>query len=215
MTKVALNLFSEDVGHSNLEFFENKNDSGVSAFYIEGIFAQADLVNGNGRNYPEDVLFPAAEAYIETRIKRGIALGELDHPEGLTVALQNVSHLITEMRFDGKNIYGKAKITDTPMGNTAKGLATSGVNLGVSTRGGGKSKVHKDGIEYMEMYIMTAVDIVSNPSAPDAMVRAFAENTEFFVEEGIITKSTASKLRKVDQLSTSEFRKLIRNITKF
>ena len=215
MSRVALNLFSEDLGYQNLEFYENKSEGdGPSAFYIEGVFAQADVVNGNGRIYPSDILFPAADKYIESKVMKGNALGELDHPDTLSVSLQNVSHMITELKFEGSNIIGKAKLTESPMGKTARGLASSGVNLGVSTRGGGKSKIHKDGIEYMEMYIMTAIDIVSNPSAPDAIVRGYSENSEFFVEEGLITRSTAYKLSKLSSMSSDEFRNIVRELAK-
>ena len=148
--------------------------------YIKGIFMQSDIKNQNGRVYPFSVLKKQVRSFNEKFVKQDRALGELGHPMGPTVNLDRVSHMITELYEDGKNFVGKAKIIDTPNGKIVKNLLESGVRLGVSSRGLGSVKTNKDGVnEVQDDFVLATVDIVSDPSAPDAFVNGIMEGKEF------------------------------------
>jgi len=148
--------------------------------YIKGIFMQSDIKNQNGRVYPYPVLKKQVKKFNENFVKQDRALGELGHPDGPTVNLDRVSHIITELKEDGKNFIGKAKIIDTPNGKIVKNLLESGVRLGVSSRGLGSVKTNKDGVnEVQDDFVLSTVDIVSDPSAPDAFVNGIMEGREF------------------------------------
>ena len=148
--------------------------------YIKGIFMQSDIQNQNGRIYPYSVLKKQVKEFNEKFVKQDRALGELGHPSGPTVNLDRVSHVITELQEDGKNFIGKAKIIDTPNGKIVKNLLESGVRLGVSSRGLGSVKTNKSGVnEVQSDFVLSTVDIVSDPSAPDAFVNGIMEGKEF------------------------------------
>ena len=148
--------------------------------YIKGIFMQSDIQNQNGRVYPYNVLKKQVKEFNEKFVKQDRALGELGHPSGPTVNLDRVSHIITELHEDGKNFIGKAKIIDTPNGKIVKNLLESGVRLGVSSRGLGSIKTNKSGVnEVQGDFVLSTVDIVSDPSAPDAFVNGIMEGKEF------------------------------------
>ena len=148
--------------------------------YIKGIFMQSDIQNQNGRIYPYSVLKKQVKEFNEKFVKQDRALGELGHPSGPTVNLDRVSHVITELQEDGKNFIGKAKIIDTPNGKIVKNLLESGVRLGVSSRGLGSVKTNKEGVnEVQDDFVLSTVDIVSDPSAPDAFVNGIMEGKEF------------------------------------
>ena len=148
--------------------------------YIKGIFMQSDIKNQNGRVYPFSVLKKQVRSFNEKFVKQDRALGELGHPMGPTVNLDRVSHVITELFEDGKNFVGKAKIIDTPNGKIVKNLLESGVRLGVSSRGLGSVKTNKNGVnEVQDDFVLSTVDIVSDPSAPDAFVNGIMEGKEF------------------------------------
>ena len=148
--------------------------------YIKGIFMQSDIKNQNGRIYPFSVLKKEVRKFNEKFVKQDRALGELGHPMGPTVNLDRVSHMITELYEDGKNFVGKAKIIDTPNGKIVKNLLESGVRLGVSSRGLGSVKTNKNGVnEVQDDFVLSTVDIVSDPSAPDAFVNGIMEGKEF------------------------------------
>ena len=148
--------------------------------YIKGIFMQSDIKNQNGRVYPFSVLKKEVRNFNEKYVKQDRALGELGHPMGPTVNLDRVSHMITELYEDGKNFVGKAKIIDTPNGKIVKNLLESGVRLGVSSRGLGSVKTNKEGVnEVQDDFVLSTVDIVSDPSAPDAFVNGIMEGKEF------------------------------------
>ena len=139
--------------------------------YIKGIFLQYDIKNQNGRVYPFNVLKKQVRKFNENFVKKDRALGELGHPMGPTINLDRVSHMITELYEDGKNFIGKAKVIDTPNGKIVKNLLESGVRLGVSSRGLGSVKTNKSGVnEVQDDFVLSTVDIVSDPSAPDAFV---------------------------------------------
>ena len=148
--------------------------------YIKGIFMQSDIQNQNGRVYPYNVLKKQVKEFNEKFVKQDRALGELGHPSGPSVNLDRVSHIITELHEDGKNFIGKAKIIDTPNGKIVKNLLESGVRLGVSSRGLGSVKTNKEGVnEVQDDFVLSTVDIVSDPSAPDAFVNGIMEGKEF------------------------------------
>jgi len=180
---------------------EEKN--GKQTLYIQGPFLQAEVTNRNGRCYPMEVLSREVNKYTENFIKQGRALGELGHPDGPTVNLDRVSHMITSLRSEGNNFVGKAKILDTPMGNIAKSLLGEGVKLGVSSRGIG-SLIEKNGIKYIgdDFMLATAADIVADPSAPDAFVEGIMEGKEWVWDGGILKEMNASNTRhKIERLS--------------
>jgi len=170
---------------------EEKN--GVQSLYITGPFLQAEVTNRNGRNYPYTILEREVKRYNDTFIQNGRALGELGHPDGPTVNLDRVSHMITSLTAEGNNFIGKAKILDTPMGNIAKSLLGEGVKLGVSSRGIG-SLVEKNGVRYVadDFMLATAADIVADPSAPDAFVNGIMEGKEWCWDGGILKEKAAT-----------------------
>ena len=180
---------------------EEKN--GVKTLYIQGPFLQAEVTNRNGRNYPLSIMEREVKRYSDSFIRKGRALGELGHPDGPTVNLDRVSHMITSLHREGNNFIGKAKLLDTPMGNIAKSLLGEGVTLGVSSRGIG-SLVEKNGIKYVgeDFMLATAADIVADPSAPDAFVQGIMEGKEWVWDGGILKEMTAEQTRqKVERLT--------------
>lgn len=172
---------------SGLQFITEAMEGGIKKVRLEGVFMQAEKPNRNRRRYPKSVLVPAVEKYINEQVKTGRAVGELNHPDGPTVNLDKVSHRITELKWEGNNVVGKALILDTPMGKIVKGLIEGGVQLGVSTRGMGSLKQAKDGImEVSEDFVLATVDIVQDPSAPDAFVNGVMEGVEWVWDNGIL-----------------------------
>ncbi len=150
--------------------------------YIKGIFMQSDIQNQNGRVYPFSVLQKEVKNYNNKFVKESRALGELGHPSGPTINLDRVSHIITELYEEGKNFIGKAKIMNTPNGKIVKNLIESGVRLGVSSRGLGSVKQNKSGVnEVQKDFVLSTVDIVSDPSAPEAFVNGIMEGREFSI----------------------------------
>lgn len=153
--------------------------------FIEGIFAQAEVKNRNGRVYPKQVMESAVNRYVTEWVDRNRAMGELSHPENRPmVKPEFASHLIKEFRMDGSNVYGKAKVLNTHQGQIVRGLLEGGVQLGVSTRGLG-SLVERAGAKVVQSdFMLTAVDIVSDPSGPDAWVDAINEGKEWVYLDG-------------------------------
>lgn len=174
---------------------------GKKSLYIEGIFLQADIKNRNGRMYPMETLSREVGRYNESYVKKGRALGELGHPDGPTVNLDRVSHMITSLKSEGNNFVGKAKILETPMGKIASSLIESGVQLGVSSRGVG-SLIEKNGVRMVsdDFMLATAADIVADPSAPDAFVNGIMEGVEWIWNNGILEQKVSYFKNKVDQL---------------
>ena len=184
------------------EYAENKLDflveedkkTGKKNYGIEGIFAQAETKNRNGRIYPMPILEKALGKYVDTQVSKGRAVGELNHPEGPTVNLDRVSHKIDDLHFEGNNVVGKASILDTPMGQVVKGLLDGGVTFGVSTRGMGSLKNNGNAMIVNDDYILNAVDIVQDPSAPSAFVNGIMEGVEWVWNNGIIESRTVEKM---------------------
>jgi len=158
---------------------------GKKSYFIEGVFMQSDIKNRNGRVYPTSVLVKEATRYNKEFVEANRAMGELGHPEGPQLNLDRVSHIIKEMKIDGKNIWGRAKVMDTPYGKIVKNMIDEGVKFGVSSRGVGSLKPTKDGInEVQNDFNLAAVDIVADPSAPDAFVEGVMEGKEWALENG-------------------------------
>lgn len=157
--------------------------TGEKSHFIEGIFMQGDIKNRNGRMYSSEILEKEMNRYQKDFINTKRALGELGHPDGPAINGDRVSHLITEMKKDGSNFIGKAKILGTPMGNIVKTLMDEGVCFGVSTRGLGSVKQNPDGImEVQKDFHLATVDIVTDPSGPNCFVNGIMENTEYFYD---------------------------------
>lgn len=177
--------------------FLKENINGKKDYYIKGIFIQGQVKNRNGRIYPIDVLSEAVKKYDDDYIQKKRALSELDHPESPTINLDRVSHIITELKQNGSNFIGKAKIMSTPMGNIAKNLIDEGVLLGVSSRALGSLTESHDGTKIVGPdLIIAAIDIVSNPSAPEAFVESLNESTEWVMQAGKWVPKFMDKIAK-------------------
>ena len=171
---------------NDVQCIVEKKEDGSKNFVIEGVFAQAEQKNRNGRIYPKAIMEKAVGKYVKEQVSQKRAVGELNHPDGPTVNLDKVSHLITDLRFEGNDVVGKAQILDTPMGQIVKGLLEGGVQLGVSTRGMG-SLEQRDGAMYVrDDFILNTVDIVQDPSAPGAFVNGVMEGVEWVWNNGVI-----------------------------
>ena len=167
---------------------------GQKHLYIEGVFLQSEVKNRNGRVYPFSVLEKEVGRYNEEYVTKGRALGELGHPDGPTVNLDRVSHRIMNLKAEGNNFIGKARILDTPMGNIAKSLLGEGVKLGVSSRGMGSIDKREDANYVMDDFMLaTAADIVADPSAPDAFVNGIMEGKEWVWDNGLLKEKTVAK----------------------
>jgi hypothetical protein len=195
-----MKLITENIEEINV-LVEEAN--GKKHLYIEGIFLQSEIKNRNGRVYPFDVLNREVQRYSEQYVKSGRALGELGHPDGPTVNLDRVSHRIVDLRSEGTNFYGKARILETPMGNIAKSLLEEGVKLGVSSRGMG-SLEERNGANYVrdDFMLATAADIVADPSAPDAFVNGIMEGKEWVWDNGILREQQVAKYHRYISEST-------------
>lgn len=206
---------------------EAKEDGGKNLF-IEGVFLQAAIKNRNGRMYPEEVMDNEVKRYIKENVETKRAFGELGHPSGPQINLDRVSHIITELRKDGTNWIGKAKITETPMGNIAKGLIESGAQLGVSSRGMGSLKPNNEGINEVQndFRLATAADIVADPSAPNAFVNGIMEGCEWvydpkggwqavsLAEQARQEIESASRSRELEERKLQIFENYIRRLSK-
>ena len=171
---------------------EEKN--GKKKFVIEGIFAQAEQKNRNGRIYPKPVMEKAVGKYVNDQVAKGRAVGELNHPEGPTVNLDKVSHKIETLDWNGNDVMGKATILDTPMGKIVEGLLEGGVGLGVSTRGMGSLVQQNGAMMVKDDFLLNAIDIVQDPSAPGAFVNGIMEGVEWVWNNGIIEAQTIEKM---------------------
>ena len=171
--------------NQDVKFLTEKKEDGTKSVYIEGIFMQAEKPNRNGRIYGKGIMEREVQKYQEL-INEKRSLGELGHPPNPSINLNQVSHMITGLKFEGNDIYGKAKILDTPMGKIAKNFIEEGVRLGVSSRGLGSVKLNKEGVnEVQDDFHLATVDIVADPSAPDAFVQGIMESADWILENGI------------------------------
>tara|TARA_B100000949_G_scaffold98230_1_gene87692 strand:- start:30 stop:686 length:657 start_codon:yes stop_codon:yes gene_type:complete len=191
----TVKLFSEAV--EEVEYICEEKDGGKKSYKIRGIFMQADVKNRNGRVYPMEVLSKEVAKYNKNFIQEKRAFGELGHPDGPTVNLERVSHMITSLTPDGKNFIGEAKIMSTPMGEIVKNLMNEGAKLGVSSRGMG-SLDQKNGANYVrdDFYLATAADIVADPSAPNAFVEGIMEGKEWVWNNGALIEAELVEIRQ-------------------
>jgi hypothetical protein len=176
-----------EYNENNIECIVEKKEDGSKKYAIEGVFMQSESKNRNGRIYPKKIMENAVSKYVDTQVSQNRAVGELNHPEGPTVNLDKVSHLITDLRWEGNDVVGKAQILDTPMGQIVKGLLEGGVNLGVSTRGMGSLEQRGDAMYVKDDFTLSTVDIVQDPSAPNAFVNGIMEGVEWVWNNGILT----------------------------
>tara|TARA_B110000285_G_scaffold218060_1_gene267102 strand:- start:422 stop:1066 length:645 start_codon:yes stop_codon:yes gene_type:complete len=179
-----MKLISEEI--NNAEYLVEETD-GKKNYKIKGIFLQSEIKNRNGRVYPKDILEKEVRRYNMEFVNKKRAFGELGHPDGPTVNLERVSHMITKLYPEDNNFIGEAKIMNTPYGKIVKGLIDEGAQLGVSSRGMG-SLVQRGGANYVkdDFYIATAADIVADPSAPDAFVEGIMEGKEWVWNNGVL-----------------------------
>ena len=182
----------------------SEESNGKKNLFIKGVFLQAEQVNRNGRMYRMPVMEREVKRYNEQCVEKGRALGELGHPDGPTVNLDRVSHMIVELQKEGNNFVGKAQILSTPMGKIAESLLKDGVTLGVSSRGIGSLITTREGHKEVgeDFMLATAADIVADPSAPDAFVSGIMEGKDWVWDGGILREKYAEKTKNmINQLT--------------
>ena len=186
-----------EVNEENLEYISEAKENGEKDYKIKGVFMQGEIKNRNGRVYPMQVLDEQVQKYKESYIDKNRAYGELGHPNGPTINLERVSHMITDLKKEGNNYIGEAKIMDTPYGKIVKNLMDEGASLGVSSRGmgslkqnGGSQVVQKD------YHLATAADIVADPSAPDAFVEGIMEGKEWVWDNGVLREAQVNEYKE-------------------
>ena len=201
-----MKLISEEA--TNVEFLTEVTKKGDKTYFIEGIFMQSDTKNRNGRIYPKAILQKEAKRYTEKFINTKRAFGELGHPDGPTVNLERVSHMIEELQEVEQNFMGRAKILDTPYGKIVKNLIDEGARLGVSSRGMGSLKPAKDGIQEVQddFYLATAADIVAAPSAPEAFVHGIMEGKEWIWDNWLLKEQEIQKIKNNIEKSSRKAR---------
>lgn len=194
-----------EVLETKLDLIVEGNEKGGKDHYITGPFLQAEERNKNGRVYPVHILEREVKRYNDEFIAKNRAYGELGHPAGPTINLERVSHLTKSLKQDGNMFVGKAKIMDTPYGNIVKNLMNEGATLGVSSRGMGTLKPHKDGYQEVQddYYLATAADIVADPSAPKAFVQGVMEGKEWVWDNGIIVEADIDAMHKFIKRASS------------
>ena len=189
-----MKLITETI--EDIEVLTEANTKGGKDYKIRGVFMQADIKNRNGRVYPIATLSKEVARYTTEYINKRRAFGELGHPDGPTVNLERVSHMITSLKPEGKNFVGEPKIMDTPYGKIVKNLIDEGAQLGVSSRGMGSIQSSSQGnVVGKDFYLATAADIVADPSAPDAFVEGIMEGKEWVWENGVIQSKSIEEYK--------------------
>ena len=208
-----MKLISEFNDYSVSPVIVEQNEKGEKEYFIEGIFMQSQIKNRNGRVYPKDIMLKEENRYRKDFIENKRAFGELGHPEGPTINLDRVSHLITSLEEDGNNFVGRAKILSTPNGMIVRNLIDDGARLGVSSRGLGSLEQKGDAqVVKGDFQLATAADIVADPSAPEAFVEGIYEGVEWVYENGILKAvdaermQTSLKTAKVQQLEETKLK---------
>ena len=191
-----MKLISENFS-DEVEYITEEQENGKKNFKLKGVFMQAEIKNRNGRVYPMNVLEKEVERYNKEFIEQNRAYGELGHPEGPTVNLDKVSHMVTSLKPDGKNFIGEAKVMSTPMGEIVKNIMDDGGKLAVSSRGMG-SLEQKNGTNYVknDFYLATAADIVADPSAPQAFVQGIMEGKEWIWNNGVLKEVDVAEIQE-------------------
>jgi hypothetical protein len=200
--------------------FEDSNDGGILKVFTEDAkvgekpslakfearLIQTEIDNRNGRNYPKRVMVPVVEKYVRDRIVPGAyrSYGELGHPEGVEINLDRVSHIITEMRWEGNDVLGKSQLLDTANGRIADTILRSNCKLGVSTRGMGAldEEFSGPGDKVVE-FDLVAIDIVADPSAPQGWVRGICENRQYIIDDGRYQAVQAKAYENLDKTLSS------------
>ena len=206
-----------------VQIITEASENGDKSYMIEGICMQGNQKNRNGRVYPIDILQREVKRYTDEYINKNRAYGELGHPQGPTINLDRVSHMIKELYQDGDNFKGKAKIMDTPMGKIVKNLMDEGATLGVSTRGMGSLKQVGGANQVQDDFMLaTAGDIVADPSAPDAFVEGIMEGKEWVWDNGLIKEveiagyatqiNEAAKKRQTEEAMLQVFSDFLRKL---
>ena len=189
-----MKLITETI--EDIEVLTEATTNGGKSYKIRGVFMQADIKNRNGRVYPVETLAKEVKRYTSEFINKKRAFGELGHPDGPTVNLERVSHMITSLKPEGKNFVGEAKIMDTPYGKIVKNLIDEGAQLGVSSRGMGSIQQSQGrNIVGRDFYLATAADIVADPSAPDAFVEGIMEGKEWVWDNGMLKSVTVEQYK--------------------
>lgn len=180
----------------NVQYLVEQKE-GKKEFYIQGVFMEMETKNRNNRVYKAEHTIPVVEKYIEEQVKNNRAYGELGHPQGPSINLDRVSHMIKELKVEGNQVIGKAKIMETPMGNIVRNLIQEGAGLGVSSRGMG-SLVEKNGVMEVQndFHLATAGDIVADPSAPNAFVQGIMEGVEWVWDNGLLKQKEIEGYKK-------------------
>ena len=189
-----MKLITETI--ESIEVLTEEKANGKKDYKIRGVFMQADIKNRNGRVYPVETLAKEVRRYTNEFINKKRAFGELGHPDGPTVNLERVSHMITSLKPEGKNFIGEAKVMDTPYGKIVKNLIDEGAQLGVSSRGMGSiQSMQGKNIVGKDFYLATAADIVADPSAPDAFVEGIMEGKEWVWDNGVLKSVTVEQYK--------------------
>ena len=198
--------------NEDLEVSEFVDEGGNKSLFLEGIFLQSELKNRNGRVYPKELLEREVERYTDQYINENRAFGELGHPDGPIINLERVSHMITELKADGNNWIGKAKVLkETPYGKIVQGIMSEGAKLGVSSRGMGSIEELQDGTKLVkdDYYLATAADIVADPSAPGAFVQGIMEGREWLWDNGQFQEQQLEDIQKKIEASAKKERKQV------
>ena len=209
-----MKLITETI--EDIEVLTEANNSGGKNYKIRGVFMQADIKNRNGRVYPVDTLAKEVKRYTNEFINKKRAFGELGHPDGPTVNLERVSHMITSLKPEGKNFIGEAKVMDTPYGKIVKNLIDEGAQLGVSSRGMGSIQQSQGrNVVGKDFYLATAADIVADPSAPDAFVEGIMEGKEWVWDNGILKSMEVEQYKEeIEKTKRKELAEVKANIFK-
>ena len=209
-----MKLITETI--EDIEVLTEATTNGGKSYKIRGVFMQADIKNRNGRVYPVETLAKEVKRYTNEFINKKRAFGELGHPDGPTVNLERVSHMITSLKPEGKNFVGEAKIMDTPYGKIVKNLIDEGAQLGVSSRGMGSIQQSQGkNIVGRDFYLATAADIVADPSAPDAFVEGIMEGKEWVWDNGVLKSMEIEQYKKeIENTRRKELAEVKANIFK-
>ena len=195
-----MKLIAEVLDNEISYIAEENKDTGKKDYFIEGVFIQTEQKNKNGRIYRKSTMDKEIDRYTKEHIDKKRAYGELGHPQGPTINLERVSHMIQSLKPEGNNYIGRAKVMDTPYGSIVKNLMKEGAQLGVSSRGMGSLKAKKDIMEVQDDFMLaTAADIVADPSAPDAFVKGVMEGCEWIYDQetGAWTKATINVVEEI------------------
>ena len=198
-----MRLITEEV--TQAKYIVEERD-GKKNYAIKGVFLQSDVKNKNGRIYPKEILQKEVHRYNREFIEKNRAFGELGHPDGPTVNLERVSHMIKALHPEGNNFIGEARVLDTPYGKIVKSLIDEGASLGVSSRGMG-TLIQTGGANIVkdDFYLATAADIVADPSAPDAFVEGIMEGKEWIWNNGVLKEQEINELKlQADQKARND-----------